>query len=344
MNNVIKQHKALVDSLSLILKNSPNFYRGFNLVADELISAIKATQYYPAICNDPGKISYAKSEDVKFNEKKRTKTSFKRFVRCQLNLCGRGYRGIDLDRLYCEILSVASPNIADRIKILSGKDIVKFYASTFNKTCMTGRKHSPKIEFYANNPDVVKMIVVDNNLRAFLWKTDEGKLVLDRVYPKHHRDIPLLRKWAADQGYLIRSNADGVVDRTESVGISGGMVYHVTVNKSEYYPYLDTFRFGKIVDDKIILSNSADFGNIDFINCHGIYGESPTCAACEKVCRREKLFHFRINVGTGYYNERYETYDVCDSCYYENRIQTERVLIQKYRKRVGLTSEMVAGY
>ncbi|MFZ4768620.1 MAG: hypothetical protein ACOYLO_00470 [Ferruginibacter sp.] len=286
------------DSIDSIIQMIVSNHNSLNASTSDEFNKIT----YIAPCN--------KNEDSK-NKDKRIKTSIRRFIRRQLNISIVRCNDTILDRFGSYILSNLSTNVDDRIKILKGNNISKLYAATTVRTCMTGLEHKPMIEFYAINADKISLAILDNYARAFIWKTDEGINVFDRIYPASGDHVEVFRNWAKEKGYLLRSNPTGVVSIKESVGIEHGKYLHVTVNKNDSYPYLDTFRFGKWMDDKLILSNNKAFGNLELIRTNGKLVEYLPCEDCHTFFKESGVF-----INNKHICEKcYSLYCRCSKCF-----------------------------
>ena len=247
MEKLIKARETLI--LALIKANEKYHLNDDSInkiIVDPIVK--DADNFYLSSSEELGKVTYARNKSDKFNERKRVKTSFRRFLRRQLGINHHQYSDDWLDRFGCEVLSFLPFDINARIKVLNGDDILAFYCKTFVSTCMTGKANKEKIAFYATNKDKVNLAVMDNYMRAFIWNTDEDIKVLDRIYPSGNLDAEaLFRKWATDKGYKLRLNPSGAINVSEKIGIENNLVLHVTAKKCELYPYFDTFRFGKFV-------------------------------------------------------------------------------------------------
>lgn len=168
-------------------------------------------------------------------------------------------------------------------------------------SCMSGEAAS-YTELYALNPDKVKLITFGNRSRALLWTTDDGERVLDRYYPAQSKYGELLRKWAKNKGYILRNNPDAL-DLGGDVKLSDNKQHVITLKHNNVFPYLDTFKYGKIKGNKVQISNYASFGNIIFDSQDGEYTES----FCYK-CYKELSGNDRIDHDDRFY---------CENCFSE---------------------------
>jgi hypothetical protein len=274
---------------------------------------------------DPKQITFVnRKEDLTLplekRENKRQKTTLAKYLK-------RNYTSInrfadDVLRDFCaEVLALitSSEELSAGIQELEGDDIVNYYATTdqIAHSCMTGEceeGEAPLTGLYALNPNKVKLITFANKARALLWTTDDGTKVLDRVYPAASKEMVLLRKWAEDQGYVLRSNPDGL--ETGTVKLSDGEEHRITMKHNGVFPYLDTFHFGELNEDNntVELSNYETFGDVAFMELNGTYSSSHNeCENCGDRISRNDDRH-RVD-GNDYCNDCYsQAFFECHKC------------------------------
>lgn len=279
----------------------------FHDISLDILNKIKEdyNDYYVAWTPNYDGITYAKSKADKFLEKKRIKTSLGRFIRRQFSIDSKYCSDHFISRLGDFLLSTVPIVDASRIKILYGDDVTKHFAETDSKSCMTGINKNELTFLYAKNPDKISLAVLDNTIRALLWKTDDGNTVFDRIYPSAHKSILPFRKWAGEQGYLLRDVADAVVQIHSTVGVQNKKLFVTISNLVRSYPYLDTFRFGNVENNKLILCNNNEFGCLEFTRANGHPFNLARCHKCNCICD-----HFK--------SHNFITY--CDKCYYSLNI------------------------
>lgn len=183
-----------------------------------------------------GKISYAQLPETKWLLTKRAKTTIGHYLRG----IGLSYRDISdstIENLSYHLAGQGMDYVNLPIKIVRGQEIVDAYRDGDKKwhSCMTGLE-SCKTELYAINPDKVGLVIYDNKARALLWATDEGKTVLDRIYPNSGVHVHILHRWAAICGYAYRTSCGA-----DYTGLSTREHYHVTMEVKRFIPFLDTF-------------------------------------------------------------------------------------------------------
>jgi hypothetical protein len=202
------------------------------------------------------------------------------------------------------------------IQELTGENITrayKIFSSTDAHSCMTG-DCCQYTELYALNPDKVSLLVFEQ-VRALLWKTDDGTVVLDRCYPSGHCKIAILSEWAASKGYILRNNPDRL-DDCDTIKLSDNNKYEITLKKNKFFPYLDTFCYGRFEEkDKVVLTNSkSQKFPVSFHNTDGTYvdNERSFCEMCEEYFRPSRIVYFRgMNICEGCRDERVS---LCSSC------------------------------
>ena len=117
-------------------------------------------------------------------------------------------------------------------------------------------------QIYVTNKNVSLLILKDKEKlfgRALLWKLDNGKYFMDRVYTILEPDEIIFINYAIKNGYYYRSNGTNekinyyfngeVIDGSETI-----MSVNLDYSDFTYYPYLDTFKYLNI-DEKILSNN-----------------------------------------------------------------------------------------
>lgn len=256
-------------------------------------------------------ISYAKTAESRLDVPKRIMTGLARYF-------GRQYPEHPIPdavmekyerRVNAQITKKSIMLLDTKIKMLRGKDIRDFYKTMGEQvthSCMTGPCSSFKVVLYELNPDKVSLIVFDEQIRALLWKCDDGTTVLDRAYPSGHHKTEILRTWAESKGYILRANPDqNIVDQT--IALSDGSSKQVTLKHNSVFPFMDLFRYGKFgPDNTVTMSNDINFGNLVFKTDQGTYVEILRCSKCGSA--RAKMREVLVG-GT------IDNYCICDACY-----------------------------
>jgi len=153
---------------------------------------------------------------------------------------------------------------APSIQIYKGDDLLKAYGRCEKgavSSCMTKRTRLVYMKLLAQNPDVVEMHCLEDvekiHARVLVWKLEDGKRVVDRIYPnngKVYHDI--LEHFKGMDNHYIRSN-HGASSETTPAFITGINDPQVVLDATgiDKYPYLDTFQYGYQDGNNIHLSN-----------------------------------------------------------------------------------------
>lgn len=176
---------------------------------------------------------------------------------------------------FVRLLSTIKTNINEQpfiIKTVDNEKIPFYYMnknyikpnsrSELGNSCMNGSMCQSFVSFYSYFPDTIKMLVMlDPNekliARALLWKLDNGKMYLDRIYGETKISMDLLHKYALENGIKLTHRLN-----------NGSQDDLVVTLKTKYpdwenleYPYLDTFTYG-YVNKKNQLVMNADYINV----------------------------------------------------------------------------------
>lgn len=173
-----------------------------------------------------------------------------------------------------EILFRAASNLASQlapssvgIRWRSGVFIIKSYSKAeAYASCMSKQSASKLAEFYAANPQTVKLAVMVNTekvpiARALIWiskKDNSTCWYCDRIYPPTGSRIEdsfkkALEKEAKKHGvelkYLRGTKADEVA-------------VPMKLGPNRLLPYIDTMRFGQLLEDgRVLVSSSTNYLN-----------------------------------------------------------------------------------
>jgi hypothetical protein len=174
-----------------------------------------------------------------------------------------------------------------KFEIISGSDIVDAYERRVGGgSCMAGPFNKHKIEFYALNPDGVKMLTVkvqNRSGRALLW-TDGQNRWLDRVYGNDPVMKDLIWDYAKNHGIDIRTHNDYPEIDWEEVEYESGKVYEVKMKHKGVFPYLDTMQWvTKVKKKKIWLSNEGAYDGLRLSDTEGNLVEDDCCVTIEDV-------------------------------------------------------------
>ena len=234
---------------------------------------------------DTSSVTFAPKPEFMLNEKRRTPTTLRRYIRRELGISDSVLKDNALDQLG-KIISrklVSDEYFKANLSIIQGKDIVDTYSRGECHSCMTG-KNALKVGMYALNPDKIKMVVLNGPpgqpaSRALLWICDDGTKVLDRIYPPGNDNVELLVEWAVRNKIAVRKAPDQLMEHPE---LRGDLKKYATVNADTVFPYLDTFCFAQLAPDTktMVCSNDEDFGNIYIRQTDGVYTRLKSCGLC----------------------------------------------------------------
>ena len=261
-------------------------------------------QYVAYSRHDSSKVSYAQVPEHIYDVNKRVKTTFQRYVRRQCGIGSDQLRDNRLDDLSSRLFPLSFAGL----RIVTGQAIVDAYAQSVGfQSCMCS-ENAKYTELYAINPERVSMVIYgQRDARAMLFKCDDGTIVMDRVYPNNSRWGVVMRTWARKRKYVYRTN-DGACD----CPLSDRSEHYVTLRCDKYFPYSDTFRYAKDVDEHtIICSNRQSFGNFQLMSQNGgteggrHRGDNRIhCISCGSILDEDDTYN---------YND--DTY--CENCFHE---------------------------
>lgn len=141
------------------------------------------------------------------------------------------------------ILNFKKSNESDNLQLRKGDDILKSYlCDNYDKlsgygglghSCMRFKTSQEYLKIYTENPDKVSCLTLinpDNNKvrgRALIWKLDNGKYYMDRIYVSNNEFKSIFLEYAEKNDIETSSPSDNVT-------LSNNKEY-------EFYPYMDTF-------------------------------------------------------------------------------------------------------
>lgn len=286
---------------------------------DDALVAIRANtnEFLSISQEDRGAVAYASKKEYVLDSERRTKTTLGRYIRRRIGIGKEAIPDNTLDMLSSIVKKIIVEKELDKhITVVKGKDILWHYRNAKATSCMTGCE-CEKVELYSLNPNKVSL-VLHEKARALLWTTDEGPIVLDRVYPAQCHSVNIIRSWAESKGYLVRSNPDRVVETGYIPEISSGQTLTVTLKHRNIFPYMDTFVYGKFGKNEIVAKNDPKFGNMIMHTTHGNYDRAKVCSRCE--CRVNNGDFTTGSDGNLYCYDCFDTMFFCCDCCGEHKI------------------------
>lgn len=139
------------------------------------------------------------------------------------------------------------------IEEVKGEDIRFWYhidnyqseKGELGSSCMAEDKNQPFLDIYCKNPDKVSLLILKSKqgkllARALLWKLDDGKFFMDRIYFIMASDCNLFYAKAKQNGWIYK--------RSREIMLNDLHYYtelRVTLKQTKFdtYPYLDTLRY-----------------------------------------------------------------------------------------------------
>jgi hypothetical protein len=164
-------------------------------------------------------------------------------------------------------------------KVVEGDDILYYYhpdnmvqAGELGNSCMSYTYTQKLLNFYAKNKNV-KLFVKTNDenktiARALLWNTDKG-LYLDRQYAINS-DLQLAMLREAQHRFELYDFFKEKYNPNFDAKVEVEFINEQNAPKSSY-PYLDTFKYLTIYNDKSILYANRDNAFADRKNAYNIY-------------------------------------------------------------------------
>jgi hypothetical protein len=264
--------------------------------------------------DDPRKVSFAPSPEFVDNNQRRRFCSIKKL----LNLCNAkfeycGFTDDEIRRI-SEAVGNHFPNDYDySFTVVSGKSIVDAYTEgEYWGSCMQDRSYLTA--FYAETPDKINLVKImqgDKYVgRAMMWHTDQGKTVVDRVYPSDNGPhTGALHAWCIENGYDYKTRQACCDGHLASLSMDHTVTVKASTNGQ--YPYIDTFKYtNDDPEDSDTLTLGMDGGDYVFDQTGGGYqgDNSHCCNECGD----------RIDEDNCYSSDFGDTY--CESCYCENYV------------------------
>lgn len=135
-------------------------------------------------------------------------------------------------------------NAFNNFKVVDGEDIRYWYnidnyandKGQLGSSCMRGKECEKFFDIYCENTDVCKLLIFtdnDNRLigRSLLWKLDDGRFFMDRIYTNKDNYSLLFETWAKKNKYITQKELNFAIKVLAKVG------------EYKFYPYLDTLQY-----------------------------------------------------------------------------------------------------
>lgn len=232
------------------------------------------------------------------------------------------YDATDIEKFVTLYKSIYLEKEAEPI-IVSGEDLRKSFliknvaaeVGDYATNCMRYESTQRFLDILVENPDKISAVVLINEenkilSRALLWKTDDGSIVMDRVYAVDPGWKRVLHNWANKQGYYYRAKDDTKPFNSDIFIHKGNQVvkeFSIKLQKINFdtYPYLDTFFYLDV--DGYLHNFSPKFKNYyELKGSNGLPSSSveyewwmdhkaKTKAEVEEFLEKSSIFNYTIN-------------------------------------------------
>lgn len=275
------------------IKDTVIEHRGYNCwLSRKYIITEKLQQLQPdkPEDGDTGKIAF----NVPNKDRMKIKTG--RFLTRKLNLNNGFLPDAAIREITDKINTLLFPDI--KIEIVSGIELTEhYYQKTGGHSCMVGT-NSEYTRLYERNPDKIRMLIMHYNsdsARGIVWKLDNGRYFLDRVYATCENLKEKMADYASEHNWLRKTLP--VYDLSDLI------VSNLTYHNGEI-PYMDTLTCGCTCSTGLTVSVS---GCEDY-NLENQDGELQSGYICE-CCGERVNEDEHCSTDDGVY---------CESCFNEN--------------------------
>lgn len=279
----------------------------------DLIRAVCLKYGVTISSEDENRISYARYPELRYNDDRRTKISFSRFLSRSVELSPLKY---DTGRWSTLCNTLGTRLFFDTQLVVEeyfGDDIPRVYTNLEKmyhiSSCMSHDLEATSL--YACNPQNTSLLLFKFRglcCRALKLKLDNGDTWIEKRYPNDNYELSeVTRMWIKDNGYI-----DG---RTAG---SYGLTMTWCLPDDDSYPYIDTFCYSyneRMDNDKTIATFSStnencidggyEYRNTDYTRSD-VYEDAAFCCCCgERLIDESEMFSL--------YDDIY-----CESCYNDN--------------------------
>ena len=285
--SIEQKQNEMLQALEKAIKSGNHDYDLCSAIKKRIIETKETCNVAPSM-EEPYRYAYARKPEDRENCKRRTRTKLARIVRKELNINFKDHEMAKLqDFLNMELWGKLEYSVNE----YEGDDVVDAYmdSHSYAPSCMNEKGIDSRsiLQVYADNPDKIKLLVVNQRARALLWKLDGGNYFLDRIYPQNYGVAGEAMISHAKEKYnaIIRaeifgnglSNCDNT-NRNFTVTIT---------NNNDEWPYMDTFSYGDDCEGRVVLSNKP-FAGMYFTFKETDGGREPEsgeiCPICNERC------------------------------------------------------------
>jgi len=313
MNKIIKDRIKLIRNLEKL--STQGFKKEF---VDKLTTDIRNDENRLLSFSQDStfKVSFASKPEYKFDNERRTKTTFGKYLRKHM---GYGLETI-FDYNLAKIVSLlhATQEHSELIEIVKGIDLIDAYRNCIGGgSCMTG-DNIRYLDMYKDNPGIIQLLIYRGEIqaRALLWTTTDGHIVIDRIYPNSGNHVEAIREWGRKRGYYNRGHescSDANI-HTPDGNIAYGLQVIVEADEDMNFPYIDTFKYGEFCDDCLTLSNEYSL-EICFTETNGGHSSADCmrCSNCGERIHEDNVYYGGDDCLCEYcYNELYIWCEWCE--------------------------------
>ncbi len=188
-------------------------------------------------------------------------------------------------------------DIFSNFEIVNGYSIAEWYdyeryekgtdRGTLGSSCMANVSDD-FFDIYCSNPDKISLVIYKspdspNKIRgrALVWKLNDDKMFMDRIYTHEDSDVELFRQYAKKNGFYCKyQNSSGTGNDTFA---PDGSVRRIELDvklkprRYDNYPYLDTLKYYN--PEKGEIGNCRSSGSLTLEDTDGGYsgGECERC-------------------------------------------------------------------
>ncbi len=214
------------------------------------------------------------------------------------------------------------------VSLVNGKAIEEAYRDGVGcSTCMSGEDRSKFIQMFVTNPDKISMLIISSHGqsgRAIVWKLDDGKTLMDRIYHSGSAIRDKLKQHAMKEGWLYRQSTSPGNTSIKRPAKKKGTRY-IDLPSSEYkdlsvsglnwieggVPYMDTLKFACIPDakkDEMQIMHEHAKSPHKIYTLQGTGGQTAADRKCKKCSKRSHT------VSVNHYNINQESIFMCSEC------------------------------
>ena len=142
-----------------------------------------------------------------------------RFLNKILKLSNNAYSGQDIETFVNIYKTYMKKQVGDtEWGRVHGSEMNKWYlydhyvkgGGTLNRSCLRKKNRNKFVNFISNNTKACRLIILKNKEnrllgRALMWRLDNGRFFMDRIYTRFDEDINLFIELAIERGWLYKS-------------------------------------------------------------------------------------------------------------------------------------------